>query len=70
MHIPLSEDELELEELPELDEFDELLLDPLDDPLDELDPDRELDEEPLVEMIHIYIIQISTYDVKMCQGIF
>lgn len=46
--LPLSLEELELDELPELDEFEELRLEPLDEPLEELDPDLELDEEPLI----------------------
>ena len=45
--LPLSLEELELEELPELEEFEELRLEPLDEPLDELEPDLELDDEPL-----------------------
>jgi len=36
---PLSDEELLLEEPEELDEPEELRLDPLEDPLDELDPD-------------------------------
>ena len=48
MSIPLSsEDELLLEELPEEEEPEELLLEPLEEPLEELDPERELDDDPL-----------------------
>lgn len=58
--LPLSSDEeLLLEELPEEEELEELRLEPLDEPLEELEPDLELDEEPLLEEVVFLLLRLS-----------